>query len=237
MDVWSLVAAEPSDEDDGPEPSGRLHRLCRVAARALPASATGVSMFSVSGDPTVVAASSPSARNIEQLQFTLGEGPCQDVYDLGRPILTPDVAAATSRWPGYAPAALQHGVRAVFALPLQVGASRLGALDVYRDETGPLSGPVLTQAFAFAEAAMTTLLDSLDPRGSRSESDLGEALGAAVGGPLVVYQAQGMVHIQLGVPLAEALTRLRAYAYAHDRDLSEVARDIVARRLDIETDS
>jgi hypothetical protein len=237
MDVWSLVAAEPSDEDDGPEPSGRLHRLCRVAARALPASATGLSMFSVSGDPTVVAASSTSARRIEQLQFTLGEGPCQDVYELGRPVLTPDVAAATSRWPGYAPAALQHGVRAVFALPLQVGASRLGALDVYRDETGPLSGSELTQAIAFAEAAMTTLLDAQDGATRRRGSDLGEALGAAVAGPLVVYQAQGMVHIQLGIPLAEALTRLRAYAYSNDRDLSDVAADVVARRLVIESDS
>jgi hypothetical protein len=151
-------------------------------------------------------------------------------------VLTPDVAAAATRWPGYAPAALQHGVRAVFALPLQVGASRLGALDVYREEAGPLSGPALSQALAFAEVAMTALLDSQDRSSSRSQPDLGEAQGAAVAGPLVVYQAQGMVHIQLGVPLAEALTRLRAYAYAHDRSLSDVAADVVARRLVLESD-
>jgi hypothetical protein len=236
VDVWSLVTAEPAAAADGPEPSGRLHRLCRAAARTLPASATGVSVFTASGDPTVIAASSTSARNIEELQFTLGEGPCQDVHESGRPVLTPDLTTATTRWPGYAPAALQHGVRAVFAIPLQVGASRLGALDVYRDKAGALSGPALTQAFAFAEAAMTTLLDSQNRAASRNQPDLGEALGAAVAGPLVVYQAQGMVHIQLGIPLAEALTRLRAYAYAHDRNLSDVAADIVAHRLDIESD-
>jgi len=191
--------------------------------------------MSASGDPAVVAASSAAARNIEQLQFTLGEGPCQDAYGTGRPVLTPDVADATSRWPGYAPAALEHGVRAVFAIPLQVGASRLGAFDVYRDATGPLPGPALAQAFAFAEIAMTTLLDSQTRAGS-SEPDIGEALGAEVGGPLVVYQAQGMVKVQLGITLAEALARLRAYAYVHDRNLSDVAADVVARRLVIESD-
>jgi hypothetical protein len=152
-------------------------------------------------------------------------------------VLAPDLAAATTRWPGYAPAALQHGVRAVFALPLQVGASRIGALDVYREESGPLSAPAFTQALAFADVAMTTLLDVQERPEVSGEPDLGAVLGEAVAGPLVVYQAQGMVHVQLGVPLAEALSRLRAYAYAHDRDLSDVAQDVVARRLVLEADS
>jgi len=46
-----------------------------------------------------------------------------------------------------------------------------------------------------------------------------------------------MVHVQLGITLTEALARLRAYAYAHDRSLSDVATDIVTRRLVIEADS
>ena len=83
---------------------------------------------------------------------------------------------------------------------------------------------------------MTALLDPLDRTGSRTGPALDEALGAAVAGPLVVYQAQGMIHVQLGVPLAEALTRLRGYAYANDRNLSEVAADVVAHRLVIESD-
>jgi hypothetical protein len=46
-----------------------------------------------------------------------------------------------------------------------------------------------------------------------------------------VHQATGMLIVQLGVDAATALVRLRAYAYAHDRRLSEVAGDVVARRL------
>jgi hypothetical protein len=45
-----------------------------------------------------------------------------------------------------------------------------------------------------------------------------------------------MVMIQLGVSLAEAMSRLRAHAYAHERRLGDVARDVVARRLEFEPD-
>jgi AmiR/NasT family two-component response regulator len=48
-----------------------------------------------------------------------------------------------------------------------------------------------------------------------------------------LYQAQGMLSLQLGVDLAEAMIRLRAHAYAHNRPLIDVARDIVERRLDL----
>ena len=54
----------------------------------------------------------------------------------------------------------------------------------------------------------------------------GRKAAAGLGG-----QAAGMLTEQLGTRLAEALLRLRAYAYAHDLGLSDVAGDIVARRL------
>lgn len=47
----------------------------------------------------------------------------------------------------------------------------------------------------------------------------------------VIHQASGMVSVQLGVSLAAALARLRAYAYANDHSLADVAKDVVARRL------
>jgi hypothetical protein len=45
-----------------------------------------------------------------------------------------------------------------------------------------------------------------------------------------------MITVQLGVSAAVALTRLRAYAYAHDRRLRDVAEDVVARRLRFDPD-
>ena len=51
-----------------------------------------------------------------------------------------------------------------------------------------------------------------------------------------LYQAQGMVAVQLGVGLDEAMMRIRAHAYAHHRSLSDVADDIVAGRVALEAD-
>jgi hypothetical protein len=47
----------------------------------------------------------------------------------------------------------------------------------------------------------------------------------------VVHQAAGMVAAQLEVGVGVALLRLRAHAFAIDRPLAEVARDVVARKL------
>ena len=58
--------------------------------------------------------------------------------------------------------------------------------------------------------------------------------GWLTGSPLdhtEVYQATGMVMAQLDVPAEAALSRLRAYAFVHDRTIDDIARDVVARRL------
>ena len=210
-DVASLVADEPVRSEDKPALGGWMQRLCRAAARELSASGVGISVMSPHATVTVLATSSAGSDVLEQLQFTLGEGPCLDAYALGRPVLTPDLAeAAVRQWPGYAPALQEHGVRAVFAFPLQLGGARLGAMDVYREHTGPLAAPLVQQALAFAEAAMSAVLAAQEDAG-RDES----VLGAAMDDSFLVYQAQGMVRVQLGVSLAEAMCRLRTYAYAH----------------------
>jgi hypothetical protein len=97
-----------------------------------------------------------------------------------------------------------------------------------------LSLTALAQALTFAEIALEMLLDGQAgaPHG-RAEATLERALGP----DLAVYQAQGMIMIDLGVPLADAMARLRAHAFAHDRPLLDVADDVVAGRLRLERDS
>jgi hypothetical protein len=233
-DIWSLVADEPPRSTDRDDVGGWLERLCRTAAATLPATGLGVSLMSATGEPTVLAASSPQSEVLEELQFTLGEGPCQDAYETGRPVLAPDLReAAETRWPGYAPAVVDLGVEAVFAFPLQLGSARLGALDVYREQTGLLSDESFEHALAFASVATESLLDAQERSAGReaTPADLGSERS------YLVYQAQGMVQVQLGIDLAEAMVRLRAHAYAEGRPVSEVARDIVARRLVLESDA
>lgn len=136
-----------------------------------------------------IAASSPSSRTLEELQFTLGEGPCIDAFASRRPVLVADLLApGASRSPGCAPAAHDQGVRAVFAFPLRAGAARAGAMNLYRDEPGPLGAGALTQAFTFAEMAMDMLVDGQNEAEDGATLDLDDVLANR----LEVYQAQGM---------------------------------------------
>jgi hypothetical protein len=166
---------------------------------------------------------------IEQLQYDLGEGPCVDAYHLDRPVLEPDLAdPATSRWPAFTGPALEVGVRAIFGFPLQVGAVRLGALNLYCNRPGPLDDEQHADALVMADVAAQALLvlqANAPPGGLAAE------LEADADFQYVVHQASGMVSVQLDVSVAQALVRLRAYAFGNDGSLTEVARNVVERRL------
>lgn len=233
--VQALIANESPPPDAAAGTAQWLQRLCRAAVRTLPASWVAVSLITDAGSTGTAAASDAAGELIEELQFTLGEGPCLEAFATRRPVLECDLTGErTTRWPGYSPAAYDLGVRAVFALPLQIGAARLGVLDVYRNQPGLLPSAALAQALTFAEIATMTLLDGQE--GAGSDGTLA-GLDDALGSRFEVHHAQGMVMVQLGVGLGEAMTRLRAHAYAYDRRLGDVARDIVARRLRLEQDA
>jgi hypothetical protein len=163
---------------------------------------------------------------IEELQFVLGEGPCVDAFTSGQPRFAPDLAATgyAHRWPVFAPAAVASGARAVFAIPLQVGAVKIGAVDLYRAEPGELSPPELAYALDFADAATLLLIIESRPAGA-GDADRPSPVRA------VVHQATGMVMAQLNGTIGEAFVRLRAHAFAENRGLAEVAEDVVSRRL------
>jgi hypothetical protein len=176
----------------------------------------------------ICASSDAATDRLEELQLTLGEGPCIDAYWLRRPVLIPDLAdIATTRWPVYAPAVRAAGVRAVFTFPLQVGAVRLGMMDVFRTEVGMLSAEELALALTFAQVAVSIMLHGQDDHADTADDGFAGALGARS----QLFQAQGMAMVQLGVSMAEAMVRMRAHAYAQDRHLHDVAADIIARRF------
>jgi hypothetical protein len=180
-------------------------------------------------------ASDQLASELEELTLTLGEGPGVDTV-AGSLVLVADLTSpeCLTRWPVFAPAAVAAGVRAVFALPLQVGAIRLGVLDLYRARPGDLDGEQLADALVLADTACALLLDAGEH--DRPHLDGRRPEQASPHHP-EVHQATGMITVQLGVTAAVALIRLRAYAYAHDRRLRDVAGDVVARRLRFNPDT
>lgn len=200
-----------------------LERACIDAVLTLSASGVGVSVMADNGIHGMAAASDAHTARVEELQFTYGEGPCIDAFDTGSPVLVSDLTnGAFRRWPVYTPAVRAAGIGAVFAFPLQIGAARLGVVDVLRILPGPLSRSDLGQALTIADQMVALLLDG-QARGDAGALDLGHRAE--------LFQAQGMISVQLGVPLSEAMVRIRAHAYTVARPLGEVAADIVARRL------
>jgi hypothetical protein len=169
-------------------------------------------------------------QRIEDLQLLTGEGPCVTAVAEGRPVLVPDLADGTeTRWPGFTRDALAAGAKALFAFPLQVGAVRLGALDLYREQPGTLKGQDLADALMVADAATAALLDEQEVRPAGDLDTYWWDLSTFY--RVEVHQATGMMMAQLGVDAPEALIRLRAYAFARERPIPEVARDVVARRI------
>lgn len=207
-------------------------RLCDVCAEVVVATGAGVMLMSDDLPQGSVCSSDATSALIEELQYNLGEGPCVDAYFHDRPVIEPDLAApAVRRWVAFTPQVLAAGVRAVFGFPLRVGAIHLGALNLYRDYPGSLSGDEHADALVMADVAARAVLAM---QAQASPGALAAELVAGADFLIVVHQASGMVSAQISVSVAEALIRLRAYAFANDRPLSEVAQDVVARRLRFE---
>lgn len=165
---------------------------------------------------------------LDDLQCTLGEGPTLDALQLGRIVAEPDLAAVPDDvWPAFLPAVLTTPARAVIAEPLKFGAATVGVLTGYRTTSGAFPIEQRRDLDCFARTVRTLLMhtpaDALDATpGPGPRLDLHRA---------EVHQAIGILSVQLDVPVDEALLRLRAYAFRHDRALLDLARDIIGHRL------
>lgn len=210
--------------------------VCMAAVAALPVGGAGVSAMFRTGASHPLCSTDDISEQLEELQLTLGEGPCVDAFTHGSAVLTPDLRTGELQdcWPVFADAALEAGARAVFALPLQTGAISPGVLDLYAQVPVRLDAEELADALAFADLATLVLLDArIDETGASGKGhteDLGGYLAE-------ISQATGMLTVQLGVGIEEAFVRLRAHAYAHGRQLTVVSADVVAGRLRFSPDA
>jgi hypothetical protein len=204
-------------------------RLCEVCPGIIGADGAGVMLMSGDIPRGSLCTTDEVSRLIEELQYTLGEGPCVDAYHDDKVVAEPDLAdPVTRRWAAFTPPALEAGVRAVFGFPLRVGTVRLGALNLYRDCPGPLSGDQHADALVVAEVAARWVLEA---QAGAPPDAIAQELEIGADFHYIVHNAAGMVSVQNGISVAEALIRLRAFAFSSDRLLADVAGDVVARTL------
>ncbi|MEW2529197.1 ANTAR domain-containing protein [Streptomyces sp. NPDC047071] len=158
---------------------------------------------------------------LDDLQYTLGEGPNWDALHTGRTITVPDLAShPQSRWPAFTPAAARTPARAIITTPLRMGVTTPGILTGYRTSASPFPPGQRDDIDRFARIALDLLLHT-----SAASLDLHRA---------EVHQAAGHLSVRLKVSVDQALLRLRSHAWHHNRPLREVAHDILTRRLTLD---
>ena len=135
-------------------------RICEACVAALPLDRAALTLMTGADQQEPLWASDEVARELDELQFSLGEGPCVQAFVDRRPVLVADLAErGDARWPVFAAAALRTPVRALFVFPVQAGAITVGVLDLYRDTPGMLEPDDIRGALRAADAAMWTVLE------------------------------------------------------------------------------
>ena len=202
--------------------------FCSASAEVLQIASAGVTLMSGRHNGPVCNSDERSL-TLDELQFSLGEGPSLDAFAGHEAVFEPDLEnARPARWPAFTASALELGTRGVFALPLNAGTKCIGVLTLYRDIAGSLSTEQEADGLVVADALAQSMLEIQ----SRNDPELlAVDLEDASRHRAEVHQAAGMIAVQLGVVVADAEARLRAHAYAVNRSVVEVARDIVERRL------
>ena len=229
------VAADGRPETD--RLRARLDRLCALAVTELAVDGAGVTVLAGvparDGTRTQLSTVGDLTARLDELQLTTGEGPCLEAHETGVPSLVPDLDTERGRWLGFTPEALAIGARALFSFPLQVGAARLGTLDLNRTTPGPLTKARLADGLTLATLA-TELLLSLVETATTTADGVPEDPTAVGWLPDVhadVHVASGMVAAYTGTDVREALLTLRAHAFRTGEPINAVARRVIDRDL------
>ncbi|MGW7090128.1 ANTAR domain-containing protein [Streptomyces sp. NPDC054871] len=220
--VCVLQSLQPSPGDAslvGADP-----KLC---AQALRVDGIAVSATTDSDLSELLWSTAGTSAWLEDLQFTLGQGPALEAAASCKPVLVADLSRLPAdRWPALVPEATALDIGAIFCFPLAVGSACLGTMTLQRRAPGPLPDAGMTDAWLVANALIPILLETSPQQEAFATADDSADFYRAA-----VHQASGMVSVQAGVTLAQALLLLRAHAYRHGRPVLEVANDVVARRL------
>lgn len=220
-DVFVEVADTLIDEFD------LIEFLQMVTARTsdlVGASAAGLLLADPQGHLQFMAASDEPSELLELFQVQAHEGPCQDAYRQGTPVINADLRDADDRWPQFAPRAAAAGYQSVHAFPLRLRKQVIGALNIFGTDPSRMDPADVHIVQALADVATIGLLQE---RTIRRAEILTEQLQGALNSRIVIEQAKGALAQIHGITVDEAFTRLRNHCRRHNKRLGEVALAIV----------
>jgi transcriptional regulator with GAF, ATPase, and Fis domain len=208
-----------------------LGMLAERCVELLGITATGLLLADHRGALSLVAASTERARMLELFQLQTQEGPCLDCFRTGEQVLCPDLDAATTSWPRFAPAAIEAGFAAVHALPMRLRETVIGGMNLFSASPGALGADAIELAQALANVATIGVLHE---RSHRHGELVVEQLQAALNSRIAVEQAKGVLAERLHVTVAEAFVLLRGHARRTNERLVEVSSAVVDGSADID---
>ncbi|MBC7591963.1 MAG: ANTAR domain-containing protein [Salinibacterium sp.] len=211
-------------------PSDLTDDLCLPFLRALPIDGVSICVVGAGRAGSTVCASDDTAARIDEVQFSLGEGPRWEVFRTGEAAIIPDFPAGDhSRWPMFGAHVSRLSVGALFAFPLVIGAAVVGVVDMFRQAVGGFDTAQSGIAQFLANAAAPHAVRRATMSAQREWT---MPAGIAPEMRREVQQAAGMILVQLDTTAGEALIRLRAHAFTSNQTILQVATRVIARRLD-----
>lgn len=226
LDSKRFARAVAERTNEGRDPISSLCLACTdvVAVR-------GAAFLLISGRRRLgcVGVSDLVTEAVEQVEYTVGDGPCMAAYRTRTPVFDADLGDdETGPWPEFRRGALAVGIRAAFGFPLLIDRVCIGAMNLYHDRPGALTDRQVSDAQTVAGIAGRTLLNW---QADAVPGKVAWQLEQIPNHRMVVHQAAGRMSVQAAIPVDDALVLLRAYAFSEDRSLSDVARDVAAGRL------
>ena len=183
------AAVELADPGDGDwDITDALYTLTLHTVEFLGVDAAGVLLADEHGKLETVASSHEDTRLLELFQLQTDEGPCVDCFRDGRPVSSTDLDDDLDRWPTFIERARKDGLSSVHAVPMTLGGTVVGALNLFRCNPGALDDAQLAIAASFATAT-TIAIKHL--RARRSKDRLAEQLQHALDSRVVIEQAKG----------------------------------------------
>ena len=208
-----------------------LSGLTSDCARLLDIASAGLLLADGHGTLHVLAASSERTRDLEIFQLQRDEGPCLDCFHSGQQVSVNDLRLEAKRWPQFVAAATATGFAAVHALPMRLRGTTLGALNLFGATPGALAADDLDLAQALAHVASIAIVTDKAPS---NKETLDQQLQSALTSRVAIEQAKGVL-AQLGsLDMDQAFAVLRRYARDHNAPLSDVAQQLVSRKLSVQ---
>jgi GAF domain-containing protein len=205
-----------------------LHRLVERSMELMDCAEVGLLLANAAGSLQVMASSSERSEALELLQSRNEEGPCFECYRGSRLVFGEDLAAEADRWPTFAAAAVQNGIKSVHAIPMRVHGRTIGALNLFRAEPGRLAERDVPLGQGMADIAAVALIQE---RAMRETRGVVQQLQGALNSRVLIEQAKGVLAERGQVSVDAAFVSMRRYARAHNNQLSDVARDVIDGRL------